>query len=104
MLALIATLTPNRIYISSQLSRGSTCRRIRYRMFSQPGGLWACCRSMHSEVVEGHFRVDSKSWIEPFRGDMQKPPPLIWAHVNPYGLFRLDMNKRLAIEADEAAA
>ena len=23
------------------LSRGSTCRRIRYRMFSQPGGLWA---------------------------------------------------------------
>ena len=25
----------------SPLSRGSTCRRIRYRMFSQPGGLWA---------------------------------------------------------------
>ena len=41
MLALIATLTPNRTYISSQLSRGSTCRRIRYRRFSQPGGLWA---------------------------------------------------------------
>ena len=41
MLALIATLTPNRTYISSQLSRGSTCRRIRYRMISQPGGLWA---------------------------------------------------------------
>jgi hypothetical protein len=31
--------------------------------------------------------------------------PLLWAHMNPYGLFRLDMNKRLAIErADEAAA
>ena len=44
MLALIATLTPNRTYISSQLSRGSTCRRIRYRRFSQPGGLWADCR------------------------------------------------------------
>ena len=28
---------------SSQLSRGSTCRRIRFRMFSQPGGLWANC-------------------------------------------------------------
>jgi pimeloyl-ACP methyl ester carboxylesterase len=41
MLALIATLTPNRTYISSQLSRGSTCRRIRCRRFSQPGGLWA---------------------------------------------------------------
>src|SRR5260370_3962307 len=27
-----------------------------------------------SEVVEGHSRVDSKSWIEPFCGDMQKPP------------------------------
>jgi hypothetical protein len=27
--------------VSSELSRGSTCRRIRYRRFSQPGGLWA---------------------------------------------------------------
>ena len=26
------------------------------------------------EVVEGHSQVDSKSWIEPFCGDMQKPP------------------------------
>jgi hypothetical protein len=25
-----------------QAIEGSTCRRIRYRMFSQPGGLWAC--------------------------------------------------------------
>ena len=24
--------------------------------------------------------------------------PLFWGHVNPYGLFRLDINKRLAIE------
>src|SRR5258707_5819021 len=30
--------------------------------------------SICSEVVEGHFRVDSKSRIEPFCGDMQKPP------------------------------
>ena len=29
---------------------------------------------IHSEVVEGHSRVDSKSWIEPFRGDMQTTP------------------------------
>jgi hypothetical protein len=41
--ALIATLIPNGTYISSQLSRGSTCCRIRYRRFSQPGGLWAYC-------------------------------------------------------------
>ena len=37
--------------------------------------------------------------------DQRALTPLIWAHVNPYGLFRLEMNKRLAIErADEAAA
>jgi hypothetical protein len=37
--------------------------------------------------------------------DQRALTPLIWVHVNPYGLFRLDMNKRLAIErADEAAA
>jgi len=41
-LALIATLIPNGPTTSSELSSGSTCRRIRYRMFSQPGGLWAC--------------------------------------------------------------
>ena len=37
----IATLIPNGPTTSSELSRGSTCRTIRYRMFSQPGGLWA---------------------------------------------------------------
>jgi Tn3 transposase DDE domain len=36
--------------------------------------------------------------------DQRALTPLIWAHVNPYGLFRLDMNERLAIEADETAA
>jgi hypothetical protein len=30
--------------------------------------------SLCSELVEGHFRVDSKSRIEPFCGDMQNPP------------------------------
>src|SRR4029077_14828308 len=29
------------IPLSPRLSSGATCRRIRYRMFSQPGGLWA---------------------------------------------------------------
>jgi hypothetical protein len=43
MLALIATLTPNLPTFPLQLSRGATCRRIRYRRFSQPGGLWAYC-------------------------------------------------------------
>jgi hypothetical protein len=27
--------------------------------------------------------------------------PLLWGHINPYGLFRLDMNTRLAIELAE---
>jgi hypothetical protein len=30
--------------------------------------------------------------------DRRALTPLVWGHVNPYGLFRLDMNKRLAIE------
>jgi hypothetical protein len=29
------------LHFLSAIERGSTCRRIRYRMFSQPGGLWA---------------------------------------------------------------
>ena len=29
--------------------------------------------------------------------------PLVWGHVNPYGLFRLDMNARLVIEKTETA-
>lgn len=35
--------------------------------------------------------------------DQRALTPLVWGHVNPYGLFRLDMNKRLAIERTEAA-
>ena len=30
--------------------------------------------------------------------------PLVWGHVNPYGLFLLDMNTRLAIETAEVVA
>jgi TnpA family transposase len=30
--------------------------------------------------------------------DRRALTPLVWGHVNPYGLLRLDMNKRLAIE------
>ena len=30
--------------------------------------------------------------------------PLVWGHVNPYGLFRLNMNTRLAIETAEEVA
>ena len=36
--------------------------------------------------------------------DLRALTPLIYSHVTPYGTFRLDMNQRLAIEQDAAAA
>jgi hypothetical protein len=36
--------------------------------------------------------------------DLRALSPLIYSHVNPYGRFDLDMNKRLQIEADLALA
>ncbi len=35
--------------------------------------------------------------------DLRALTPLIYGHVNPYGIFRLDMNERLSLEAQEAA-
>jgi len=35
--------------------------------------------------------------------DLRGMTPLIYAHVNPYGEFRLDMTKRLALEQLEVA-
>ncbi len=35
--------------------------------------------------------------------DLRGLTPLIYAHVNPYGVFRLDMDERLALEDREAA-
>lgn len=36
--------------------------------------------------------------------DRRALTPLLWGHVNPYGLFRLDMSARLAIDKRNAAA
>jgi hypothetical protein len=36
--------------------------------------------------------------------DLRALTPLIYAHVTPYGTFRLDMSKRLAIDQDAVAA
>ena len=36
--------------------------------------------------------------------DLRALTPLIYAHVTPYGTFRLDMDQRLAIEQDAIAA
>ena len=38
------------------------------------------------------------------RDDLRALTPLIYAHVTPYGTFRLDMSQRLAIEEDAVAA
>jgi hypothetical protein len=35
--------------------------------------------------------------------DLRALTPLIYAHVTPYGTFRLDMSKRLAIDQDSVA-
>ncbi len=35
--------------------------------------------------------------------DLRGLTPLIYAHVNPYGVFRLDMDERLALEELEVA-
>lgn len=31
--------------------------------------------------------------------DLRALTPLIWEHINPYGTFQLDMNKRLPLDA-----
>ena len=36
--------------------------------------------------------------------DLRSLTPLIYAHVTPYGTFRLDMNQRFSIEQDAIAA
>ena len=36
--------------------------------------------------------------------DLRALTPLIYAHVTPYGTFRLDMSSRLAIEQDAVTA
>ncbi|WP_044034514.1 Tn3 family transposase, partial [Microcystis aeruginosa] len=39
-------------------------------------------------------------WIKRMKQeDLRALSPLIWAHVNPYGIFRLNMNERLQIDA-----
>jgi hypothetical protein len=40
----------------------------------------------------------------PVTGRTPPQTPLIYSHVNPYGVFRLDMSVRLPIEPTEALA
>lgn len=44
--------------------------------------------------------LTSKTWMEQMQADdLRALTPLIWAHVNPYGTFRLDLNERLQLDA-----
>jgi len=43
--------------------------------------------------------LSEKSWFERMQPeDLRALTPLIWGHVNPYGIFRLDMNERLQLD------
>jgi hypothetical protein len=49
--------------------------------------------------------LESPAWVNRLtEEDRRALTPLLWGHINPYGLFRLDMNTRLVIEKTEAAA
>ncbi len=48
--------------------------------------------------------LGARQWMERMTPeDLRALTPLIYSHVNPYGIFRLDMNERLSLEAQEAA-
>ena len=48
--------------------------------------------------------LDTPAWTGRLtREDLRGITPLIFAHVNPYGIFRLDMEERLTLGADESA-
>lgn len=47
--------------------------------------------------------LDEKHWIEMMKPeDWRGLSPLIYAHINPYGVFKLDLEERLVIEETEA--
>jgi TnpA family transposase len=44
-------------------------------------------------------------WLERMAAeDLRALTPLLYAHINPYGTFRLDLTERLALDPEEAAA
>src|SRR5579883_964784 len=45
--------------------------------------------------------LSDSSWLKRMKSDdLRALTPLIWGHVNPYGIFRLDMNERLLIDSE----
>jgi hypothetical protein len=48
--------------------------------------------------------ADPKQLQKMKQEDWRALTPLIYRHVNPYGLFRLDMHERMQIEDEEVSA
>lgn len=45
--------------------------------------------------------LSDSSWLKRMQpDDLRALTPLIWGHVNPYGIFRLDLNERLLIDSE----
>lgn len=43
--------------------------------------------------------LKESAWYDPMReADFRALTPLIYSHINPYGWFELDMDKRLPID------
>jgi hypothetical protein len=43
--------------------------------------------------------LSEKQWFERMLPeDLRALTPLIWGHINPYGIFRLDMSERLQLD------
>jgi TnpA family transposase len=47
--------------------------------------------------------ADSSWWQRMAEADRRGLSPLVWGHVSPYGIFELDMGRRLDLEVKEAA-
>jgi hypothetical protein len=65
--------------------------------------LWICLVYINTLMIQ---RVLTEpDWTQRMLpDDLRALTPLIYAHVTPYGTFRLDMTQRLAIEQDAVAA
>jgi TnpA family transposase len=49
--------------------------------------------------------LSEKEWLEGMQAeDLRALTPLLWAHVNPYGTFQLDMSRRLPLERNQPVA
>jgi hypothetical protein len=48
--------------------------------------------------------AEPKQFQQMRREDLRALTPLIYSHVTPYGLFRLDLSERMQIETESASA